>query len=306
MEDVLRKQLARGNVLLETAPPILRHMLVNGDDALFSDEVVASVRGSLTHIARQMLYSVAEQADIADRGGFAAERQDAVAQTVLNDTSFLAHAHARTLEARITERLRDRSNIDPVLSPLLQELAASTDTSTAATAIKALSAQARFVQQSRRMELPLSELPPDLLQAALGVLEKHLEDMKQAASSASEQILKARSQSQSRVMLLEELVTGLGSKARRALAVDNGGVAIFVTALAMAAEQPRDTAILSLGENQRTRLALALQAARVDRAAIEEQFQYFHPEGALPDGIETLSADRAAAMLAASSDERAR
>ena len=39
VETVLREELAQGDGMLATATPILRHLLVNDDQALFSDEV---------------------------------------------------------------------------------------------------------------------------------------------------------------------------------------------------------------------------------------------------------------------------
>ena len=47
VESMLRAELAQGDAMLSTAAPILRHLLVNDDLALFSDEVVARVRGML-------------------------------------------------------------------------------------------------------------------------------------------------------------------------------------------------------------------------------------------------------------------
>ena len=305
VEEILRGELAHGDVMLATAPPILRHMLANGDHALFSDEVIAKVRGSMMHLARQMLFAVADKAGIADRGAFAAERQDAIAHAMLNDTDFLAYAHALTLEAQIAERLEVRSGIDPVLSPLLQELAASSEQHTAAAAMQALAAQARFMQHTRRMELPLGELPESLFDSALRMLGEQASDMAHAAASAGQTMTEARSAGQPRVRKLEKLVSGMGSKAKRALEIDNAGVSMFVTALAMASDQPRETAILSLGENQCARLALALRAAGLGQGAVEEQFLYLHPDIALPEGFDKLRADRAAALLANSANETA-
>jgi hypothetical protein len=44
-----------------------------------------------------------------------------------------------------------------------------------------------------------------------------------------------------------------------------------------------------------------MRAAGLKQAAVEAQFLYFHPEIALPEGFDKLTADRAAIMLAAAS-----
>ncbi|MFN5819360.1 MAG: hypothetical protein ACK44Y_02890, partial [Novosphingobium sp.] len=53
-------------------------------------------------------------------------------------------------------------------------------------------------------------------------------------------------------------------------------------------------------EGQLARLALALRAAGVRPENVEEQVLAIHPDVSLPEGFETLGADRAAALLARS------
>ena len=77
-------------------------------------------------------------------------------------------------------------------------------------------------------------------------------------------------------------------------------MAFFVSALALASGQDRDMAVLATNEGQLARLALALRAAGLKPAGVEEQFLALHPDVALPEGFETLGADRAAALLAQS------
>ena len=52
----------------------------------------------------------------------------------------------------------------------------------------------------------------------------------------------------------------------------------------------------------RARLALALRAAGLKQQAVEEQLLALHPQSAIPTGMESLGADRAAAILAVSGD----
>src|SRR5205085_9206947 len=118
-------------------------------------------------IARQLLEAQAEAEGMADRTALTHGRQDVLAQALCQDAGFLAHAHALALEAQLLDRLGARSGMDPVLSPLVQELAAGANAAVAALAMGVLAAQARFVQYHRRMELPLRDLPAELFHNAL-------------------------------------------------------------------------------------------------------------------------------------------
>ena len=75
-----------------------------------------------------------------------------------------------------------------------------------------------------------------------------------------------------------------------------------LTALAMVSGQDRDLTVLATSETQRTRMALALCAAGLKLAAIEEQLLTIDPDFTLPEGFDRLDADRAAALLAAGGD----
>ena len=217
---------------------------------------------------------------------------------MLADSAFLAHAHALTIETNLAARLHQRSGIDPVLSPLVQEQVASTDPATAALAMQALAAQARFIEQQRRMHLPLAELPGDLLHALLQSL-RGLDAAGPQPLAACEARLRAQfSESERRVGLFARLLMAMDRKAVRALAIDHAGLAIFLTALAMASEQERDLAAMALVDSQFARLALALRAVGLSQAAVEEQFLYLHPDVTLPDGFASVTADRANALLA--------
>jgi hypothetical protein len=174
----------------------------------------------------------------------------------------------------------------------------------AGVAMAVLAAQARFMQHYRRMELPLRELPGDLLHMALLLMRSQAGD-EQAAEQAERQLRDSYEEGAGRLGLLARLVITMGQKAVRALAIDHAGLAIFSTALAMASAQSRDLTVLSFADRQFARLALALRAAGLKQRAVEEQFLYLHPEIALPDGFDRLRADRAAALLAGSRPEAA-
>ena len=298
VETLLRDELAQGDVVLSTAAPLLRHLLVNEDQALFSDEVVARVRGMLTDVARQLLHARAEAAAMPDPSAFVAECEEELSHALFAHTGLLGHVHSLTFEAQLTLRLQLRNGTDPVLSPLLQELVAAGDEVIAASAMGVIAAQARFVQQYRRMCLPVGELPADLFHSALLALRSHAgED--DAAAAAERSLRDSFDESLGRLGLISRLVMRLGKSAPRALDIGHAGLGMFATALSMAAAQERAVTVLSFSERQCARLALALRAAGLKQPQVEELFLYVHPEIVLPDGFERLSADRASLLLGA-------
>ena len=291
VESRLRDALERGDAVIGTVPPVLRHLLASDDSGLFADAILARVRGMIADVARQLVdHMSGEEQDHA-----------ALIGTLMANPAFLSHVHALVLEWQLTERLQANLALDPVLSPLLQALIASSDQTTAALAMKFLAAQARFGQAQRRMRLPLAELPGDLLHGALvamrGIAGVELEA--DARAAAAETAIRADyGESRSRLGLISRLVTGMGAGAVAALSIHHAGVAIFLTALGIASGQDRDLATLATSETQRTRLALALCAAGLKPAAIEEQLLALDPDAALPEGLSRLTPDRAAALLA--------
>ncbi len=290
VESRLRGALQQGDAVLGTVAPVLRHLLASDDSGLFGDAILARVRGMIGDVARQLLGHNGPGDALA-----------ALTAAITANPAFLTHVHALVLEWHVTELLQARLALDPVLSPLLQALIASSDEATAAHAMKFLAAQARFGQAQRRMRLPLNELPGDLLHGALiamrGISGTTPEADAQAA--AAEAAIRADfDESRSRIGLMSRLVTGMGGGAVAALSLHHAGAAIFLTALSVASAQDRDLATLATSETQRTRLALALCAAGIKPAAIEEQLLALDPDAQLPAGIDRLNPDRAAALLA--------
>ncbi len=302
VEATLREELAQGDAVLATATPILRHLLANEDQALFGDEVLARVRGILDDLARQLLYAEADAARSSDRSAFAQERKEPVVDALSKDPAVLGHLHALTIEGQIARKLNKRTGADIVLSPLLQELVASRDDAMAAAAMSVITAQARFAQQQQRMALPLGELPGDLFHHAVLAYRESAGEREHAAT-AEKALRDGYDESLGRLALMAHLVMRMGKDAPRTLDVDHAGMAVFASALAMASGQGRDTTILALSDRQFARLALALRAAGLKQAAVEEQFLYLHPDIGLPEGFEKLRSERAAALLASSSLE---
>jgi len=303
VETVMRDELAHGDAMIGTIAPILRHLLANDEHSVFSDEIIARVRGMMSDLAAQLLDEQALAAGQSDSREHDPELVAALISAFVGHPGFLAHVHALALEWQLTERLQARLALDPVLSPLLQALVASPEAPTAAAAIALLAAQARFAQAQRRMQLPLTELPGDLIHAALLALRGHAgdSDESQAAAAAAEAAIRGRfDESRNRLGLMTRLVAGMGGGASAALSVTHAGAGLFLTALALASGQDRDMAVLATNEGQLARLALALRASGLKHGAIEEQFAALHPDVSLPEGFDQLGSDRAASMLARS------
>ena len=298
VETLLRDELAQGDAMISTATPILRHLLVNDDRALFSDEVVARVRAMTADAARQLLHAEAQARQIADRASFLAEREDGLVEALVEEPAFLAHVHALSLEGTLALQLQARCSIDGVLTPLLQELVASSDDFVAGSAMAVIAAQARFIQDHRRMAMPLRELPGELFHKALLVLRSHARD--ESIVAAERALREGYDEAHSRLGLLTRLVMRLTRPAPGALDLGSAGLAVFSTALAMATGQERELTVVSFSERQLVRLALALRAAGLDQPSVEEQLLVLHPIVALPAGFDQLSAERAALLLASS------
>ena len=297
VETVLCQQLAQGDAVLESINPILRHLLANEDHALFNEAVLARVRGMLNHLAEQLLAPV----NGPGSHSAAAIEPDRIAElsaSFIDQPGLLRHLHALALEWQLTERMQARQGLDPVLSPLIQTLIASADGGTASLAMSLLAAQARFGQSQRRMQLPLTELPGDLFRGVLQLAEG--DDYAGELASTIAMARQGYDESRCRIGLIGRLITAMGTGATGALVLTNGGVALFLSALALASGIDRDTCALSTNDGQLARLALSLRAAGLKPALVEEQFMALHPEISLPDGFETLSADSAAALLARS------
>lgn len=304
VEEILRDELSRCDAVVSTIAPILRQLLANDDHSVFSDEIVARVRGMMRSVAMQLLDEVAAASGQPEQRDHSAAAIEALICSFVAHDEFLNHTHALALEWQLTERLQARLALDPVLSPLLQGLIASAEPDTAGLAMTLLAAQARFAQSQRRMQLPLTELPGDLLHAALLAM-RHCaseDELVQSRAASAEAAIRARfDESRSRLGLISRMVTGLGGGASAALSVTHAGAGVFLTALALASGQDRDMAVLATNDGQRTRFGLALRASGLKPASVEAQFAAIHPDASLPSGIEHLSADHAAALLTRSS-----
>ncbi|AOL23451.1 hypothetical protein Ga0102493_112436 [Erythrobacter litoralis] len=304
VEGLLREELARGDRSLRGVAPVLAHMLASPGNAMVTDAIVARVRGMLEHLARQLL-----AAERAERMGDAArgsadppEDVDALAAWLASDHVVLGHSYVLAMESHLAERLERRASVDPVLSPLLQELIASEKPATAELAMATLAAQSRFIQSQRRMDMPLAELPAELFLSVIecwqnAASESNGEDVPRGAV---DRLKRSYDEGASRGGLLARLVSAMGNGAVAALELEHAGLALFATALASRTRQPRDNAVIACHESQAARLALAFRAAGMDAAAIERQFLVLEPGISVPEVIGKLAPDRAQAILAQS------
>lgn len=293
----LRLDLARADMVIDSIGPVLRYLLASDEQTIFADDVIATVRGMLSDVARQLLAAGIQAGGALDLRADSSE-VEALCAKLIGTSEVLTHVHALALEAQLSARLESRLGIDPVLSSLLQALIGANAAEVSTTAMAFLAAQARFVQNSRRMQLPLSELPADVLHAALMALR----DI--PGSSAHEDAattIRARyDENLTRLGLIARLITGLGGGVTAALSVAHAGVPIFLSALAHASGQDRDAVVLATNETQVARFALALRAAGLKQASIAEQIEALHPDADLQLSYERLTIDQAAMLVAPS------
>ena len=296
IESVLRDELARADRALSGIAPVLGHVLVGSGHSLVNDAVVARVRGMLNDVSRQLVARLSEP--VGGEEAFSAPLAAKVAEQLAQDTPMLSYLHALAMEGLLTEKLDRRAAIDPVLSPLFQELIASQDALTGELAMQALTAQARFTQAQRRMQLPLLDLSPAALERALRIWVRATPVESEASATGQMRELKGEyDEAQSRTGLIARLVSSMRGGVVAALELEHAGFALFVSAFAQQSGQSRERAILACHEQQSTRLAVGLRAANLKTSAIERQFLSLDIPIELPRDLEALAPDVAAAML---------
>ena len=305
-EARLVSALAASANAVAAVPPVLRHLVLAGDPALFSDRVVARVRSLLDDLAAQLLGPARAPIAGMTLPSEGDEVRHALATSLSAHPALLSHAHALALEAALAERLCSSLGLDPVFSPLLARLTASSEPARSAPARALVAAQARFVEAQRRGQLPLEELPGDLLHLALITKRAQLgsaDPVGQGRAAAAARDARAVPEaSETRLALLHAVVAGLGTGADAAVDIADGGVALFLTTLALGSGQQRDAVALASGISQLPRLAVALVASGIGADAAARQVCAIHPGAAIPDGLERLAPEHAAALLACAGD----
>jgi hypothetical protein len=292
---ILRDELARANRALRGLGPVLSHRLESEGTPLVSDAIVARLRGMLSHLAIQCVR--------ACDAGFGNDNEtnaliDKLANALSADQGILGHLYALAMEGYLAERLAQRSSIDPVLSPLLQELIASSQAARADLAMTLLASQSRFCQSQRRMELSVQELPADLFTAVLARFEaSELGLEPKRVRSAIDGLKSQYDEGDTRLGLIKRLVASMGPGAMATLDLGHAGLALFATGLAVQSGQERDFAVLSCHEGQSARLALGLRAAGLEPDAIESQLSLLNAAQSIPAGIAEMSPERASALV---------
>lgn len=162
-----------------------------------------------------------------------------------------------------------------------------------------LTAQARFAQTQRRMELPLSELPGDLFHDLLLAWREYSDQLRSDAMIRAEAKLRNNfDEGAGRLSLMARVVAGMGQGGLRALDIDRAGAALFLSALAARSGQTRIATVLSTHPRQTVRLALGLRAAGLDSADVERQILRINPQADPPTGISELAPEEARRLLA--------
>lgn len=299
-DSALLQALGGENRALSEAGPVLRYLVRADDSSLLNDEVVARVRGMLTHLARQLAETLTDER--ADDQIFDALVQSLVA-AFFDSPVLLNHAHGLALEWQLAERMQGRFDLDPILPPLLQARISADDPVVSDTAREMLAAQARFGQNMRRMELPLHELPGDLFHLAVRITRALAEESANTSAkgaSAEARLRQNYEERDTRLGLIERVLIALREDAGQALVMERAGVAIFLTALAIGSGQSRDAAVFAMAAAQPLRLALSLTVCGLSPEARAAQVLAVHPDAILPEGVTSLHPEQAAHLLAQS------
>lgn len=301
----LRRDLAQCDSALAGVAPVLSHLLATNGQALVSEDLVARMRGMLGNLAGSMLSAEAEAT--AGSKQIDSSRLIGLSNRLAGSSILVSHCYALAMEGQLTADLEERCGIDQVLTPLLQELIASTDDSIAELAMATMSAQARYVQAQRRMSLPIVELPAELFHEAVSQWRSSVSEGDQSELDRAITNLRGKfDEGNSRLGLLTRLIGAMGNGVRAALDLEHAGFALFATALARTSKQPRELAVLSCHERQATRLAIALRAAGLKPEEVRKQFLMIQNELTLPDGADLVAPETAAAMLAGTYSEPVR
>lgn len=238
---------------------VLTRQVVLGPSRLLDDETCSRVRGLVRDLASQLA------------GGDGAAMAT-VRDTLAADRAIMTHLHALTVESQLVAVLAASRGLDPLLPPLVRRRldAATVGESAAGVATTMLAVQSRVGQALRRMRLPLDELPGDLLHLALTIAEHAL-----AAPVARH---RAPEGSQTRLSLLRRVLDGLGDDLRLALHIDEAGVPLFLSALALASGHSREGVALACAEDDPVRLALLLRAAGLPVDEAKAQLLAIRPD----------------------------
>lgn len=299
VDVLLREELARGNRARASVVPVFAHFLDSDGPSLFNDAIIAALRGQLDHLSRQLL---AEPSN--DNSSDAARTRQALSNRLAGDAVIVDHLYSVALEGLIAKNLEQTCAIDPVLSPLLQELIASDSPAIAEIAMSVLAAQSRFSLNHTRMELPLGDLPFEVFARTLEHGEAAAVDANVDVGKAAFAKLKSNyDEGTNRIGLLARLTAAMRGGAIAGLDLAHAGLALFASSCASLLSIEREHAVFACHEGQTVRLALMLKAAGLNGEASERQIALLGGTKAVPCGLEAISQAYARDMLAAHMEE---
>jgi hypothetical protein len=223
VEALLRVELASGDAAALNVAPILRHLIDNGANAMFSDAIIAGVRGMVCDLTRQLLDAQLRVKGETERIDHPTDNVAVLADALSANAALLGHLHALAFEWQLTRQMQARMALDPVLSPLLQAQMASADSQTASLAMRLLAAQARFCQEQQRMQLSLTELPGDLLHSVLVAMRTLAGVEADAEAAGAESVIRLEyHEARTRLGLASRLIAGMGGGGLAALSFSIG------------------------------------------------------------------------------------
>ena len=241
---------------------VLGRQAMLGPSRALDDETISRVRGLAADLAGQLV-------------GDHAVLRATVCDMLAANRAILLHLHALAVETRLIAALATSRGLDPVLPPLVQRRldagAVGTDAATLATTM--LAAQSRIGQSLRHMRLPLGELPRDLQHLAHGIADHAF-----AAMAVVPRKPAPENDTHARLSLLRRMLEGLGDDLVLALRIDQAGVPLFFSALALASGHPRETVALACVEDDPVRLALLLRAAGLNGDEAAAQLVAIRPD----------------------------
>jgi len=273
------RALAAADHRLAACGAVLERQVALGPSRLLDDRTVIRVRAMACDLAAQLV-----GADTA--------LADPVRDLLAANRAILLHLHALAVETQLAAALSARRAIDPVLPPLVRRRldAAAVGDDVAALTTALLAAQTRLGKALRRMRLPLGELPADLQHLAHAIRDAARADH----GAADLQPLPApHDEARGRLALLRRVLAGLGDDMALALRIDDAGVPLFFSALALASGFSREAVVLASAEDDAIRLALLLRAAGLNRDEAAGQLLAIRPDAEA--GLVMLAADAHAA-----------
>lgn len=290
IEMILRDELAYGDAIYTSLPVMLSHIANAGEMSLYNEALITSLRVMARGVAEEILAP-----EIAGQGMETRHvgHVEKLTYALLNDEHFLMFSHALAFEGQLIAALSQRYRIDSVTPPLLSAMMASSRPDQGDAAMRVLAAQSRFLQHIRRMELPLAELPTQLYAHVLEIAVHNLDEETPIAIAMRRDL----STHDTRLEQLERVISILGDDANQALSLPYAGVSLFVSALSLKLNQPREAITLAAHESQLGRFALYLRASGLDNDAIEEQFLHLYPDIALLEGYDVITPADAARIL---------